>query len=69
MNKCNSCSKFLTCDRRKCEKISFVEAKILEKAKIEKFSTRSDKNFNKNNKNIKQQIKQILGIQERIKCQ
>lgn len=32
-NKCNLCAKFLTCNRQKCKKITFVEAKILEKPK------------------------------------
>lgn len=30
-NKCNNCAKFLTCSRKQCRKISFVEADILEK--------------------------------------
>lgn len=32
-NKCNNCAKFLTCNRKKCEKVSFVEAQILDKPK------------------------------------
>ncbi|MCI8761187.1 MAG: hypothetical protein HFJ34_08840 [Clostridia bacterium] len=36
-NKCNNCAKFLTCNRKKCEKISFVKAEILDKPqKIER---------------------------------
>lgn len=35
-NKCNNCAKFLTCDRRTCEKITFVEAGIIDKPKIAK---------------------------------
>ena len=30
-NKCNNCAKFLTCDRKDCKRISFVEAEILDK--------------------------------------
>lgn len=33
-NKCNTCAKFLTCNRKKCKKVTFVEAGILEKPKI-----------------------------------
>lgn len=40
-NKCNNCAKFLTCDRRKCEKITFVEAGILERAKVKQESLNS----------------------------
>lgn len=30
-NKCNICAKFLTCNRKDCKKISFVEAEILDR--------------------------------------
>lgn len=30
-NKCNNCAKFLTCNRKECKKISFVEAKVLDR--------------------------------------
>lgn len=33
-NKCNNCAKFLTCNRKSCNKITFVEAGILEKPQI-----------------------------------
>lgn len=32
-NKCNTCAKFLTCNRKACNKVTFVQAKILEKPK------------------------------------
>lgn len=32
-NKCNLCAKFLTCNRKDCNKITFVEAGILDKPK------------------------------------
>lgn len=32
-NKCNNCGKFLTCDKKECKKITFVEAEIIEKPK------------------------------------
>lgn len=32
-NKCNTCAKFLTCNRKECKKITFVQAKILDKPK------------------------------------
>lgn len=32
-NKCNICAKFLTCNREECNKVTFVQAKILEKPK------------------------------------
>ncbi len=35
-NKCNNCAKFLTCDRKKCKKITFVKAGIIDKPKIVK---------------------------------
>lgn len=31
MNKCNNCAKFLTCDRRKCEQVTFLQAGQLER--------------------------------------
>lgn len=33
-NKCNNCAKFLTCNKKQCKRISFVEAEILDKPKI-----------------------------------
>ena len=35
-NKCNNCAKFLTCNRSKCEKISFLESEILDKPIVTK---------------------------------
>ena len=32
-NQCNNCAKFLTCNRKKCNKVTFVEAGILDKPK------------------------------------
>lgn len=32
-NMCNKCAKFLTCNKEKCKRITFVEAKILDKPK------------------------------------
>lgn len=32
-NKCNNCAKFLTCDRKECKKVTFIEAGILDKPK------------------------------------
>lgn len=40
-NKCNNCAKFLTCDRKECKKITFVEAGILDKPKNIKRSSKS----------------------------
>ena len=34
--KCSTCSKFLTCDRKECKKITFYEAKIISKLKVDK---------------------------------
>lgn len=31
MNKCNNCAKFLTCDRRKCNQVTFLQAGQLER--------------------------------------
>lgn len=31
--KCNTCAKFLTCNKKDCNKITFVKAGILEKPK------------------------------------
>lgn len=33
--KCNTCAKFLTCNKKECKKISFIEAKILDKPRKE----------------------------------
>ncbi len=35
-NKCNNCAKFLTCNRKDCKKMSFIEAGILDKPKIKR---------------------------------
>lgn len=32
-NKCNTCAKFSTCNRQKCNKVTFVEAGIIDKPK------------------------------------
>ncbi len=29
--KCNNCAKFLTCNKKECNKISYIEAVILDK--------------------------------------
>lgn len=34
MNKCNNCTKFLTCDRRECKQITFLQAEQLDRIKI-----------------------------------
>ena len=44
MNKCNNCAKFLTCDRRKCEQVTFLQAGQLERIKY-------SRNFFKTNPN------------------
>lgn len=31
MNKCNNCVKFLTCDRRQCDQVTFLQAGQLER--------------------------------------
>ena len=31
MNKCNNCAKFLTCDRIKCDQVTFLQAGQLER--------------------------------------
>lgn len=31
MNKCNNCAKFLTCDRRKCNQVTFLQAGQLDR--------------------------------------
>lgn len=36
MNKCNNCAKFLTCDRRKCDQVTFLQANQLEKIEYSK---------------------------------
>lgn len=70
-NKCNNCAKFLTCDRRKCKKNYFCRSGDIRKSKSKarklKFYTRSGKVLIKTIQAIKKQIKQILGIQERIR--
>ena len=33
-NKCNICAKFLTCDRKQCNRITFREAGLIDKLKI-----------------------------------
>lgn len=43
-NKCNTCAKFLTCKKKECKKVTFVEAGILERPK-----TIKEKNLKKQN--------------------
>ena len=31
MDKCNNCAKFLTCDRRQCDQVTFLQAGQLER--------------------------------------
>lgn len=38
-NKCNLCARFLTCNGKNCNKITFVEAGILDKPKMIKKNT------------------------------
>lgn len=33
MNKCNNCAKFLTCDRKECDQVTFLQAGQLERIK------------------------------------
>ena len=37
--KCNNCAKFLTCNKQKCKKMTFVEAGILDKPTREWYET------------------------------
>ena len=34
MNKCNNCAKFLTCDRRKCDQVTFLQAGQLDRLEV-----------------------------------
>lgn len=34
MNKCNNCAKFLTCDRRKCNQITFLQAGQIDRLEV-----------------------------------
>lgn len=44
MNKCNNCAKFLTCDRKECDQVTFLQAGQLERIKY-------SRNFFKTNPN------------------
>lgn len=44
-NKCNTCAKFLTCNRKECKKVTFVQAKILDKPK-----KKSDRNVKRSDR-------------------
>lgn len=33
MNKCNNCAKFLTCDRRQCKQVTFLQVGQLDRLK------------------------------------
>ncbi len=39
MNKCNNCAKFLTCDRRKCDQVTFLQAGQIDKIEPELLET------------------------------
>lgn len=45
-NKCNTCAKQFTCSRKECKKVTFVQAKILEKPRKEKEYGRCKKKHN-----------------------
>lgn len=34
MNKCNNCAKFLTCDRRQCNRVTFLQARQLDRLEV-----------------------------------
>ena len=34
MNKCNNCAKFLICDRRKCNQITFLQAGQIDRLEV-----------------------------------
>ena len=34
MNKCNNCAKFLTCDRRQCDQVTFLQAGQIDKLEV-----------------------------------
>lgn len=36
MNKCNNCAKFLTCDRKQCNQVTFLQAGQLERVEVKK---------------------------------
>lgn len=36
--KCNTCTKFLTCDRKECKKVTFYSANIIDKLEVEKLN-------------------------------
>lgn len=38
MNKCNNCAKFLTCDRRECKQITFLQAGQLDRLEVKKLT-------------------------------
>lgn len=39
MNKCNNCAKFLTCDRRKCNQVTFLQVGQIDKIEPELLET------------------------------
>ena len=43
MSKCNNCTKFLTCDRKECKQVTFIQAGILDKPKEIKKERNSEK--------------------------
>lgn len=38
--KCNNCAKFLTCSKKECNKITYIEAGILDKPEIKERNKR-----------------------------
>lgn len=38
MNKCNNCAKFLTCERRRCNQVSFLQAGQLDRLEIKQLN-------------------------------
>lgn len=53
-NKCNNCAKFLTCNRKECKKITFVEAGILDRPQVINAKSKTDNNKLKMEAEVKQ---------------
>lgn len=45
MNKCNNCTKFLTCDRKQCNQVTFLQSGQLERVEVKQLKVDREYDF------------------------
>lgn len=69
-NKCNTCAKFLTCNKKECKKTTFVQAEILDKPQI--IETTTNVNYGITTKEFGEMLQEfahrLMETKENKKC-